>query len=68
VAKIELFGHCDLKSLSFQLRLVNYSVPQNRNGDAAFQKSLEVAQQILPNGPVAVKMAKAAINSGMQVT
>jgi methylglutaconyl-CoA hydratase len=47
--------------------LVNYCVPQNDAGDAAFQKSLEVAQQILPNGPVAVKMAKAAINKGMQV-
>ena len=52
---------------SFQLRMVNYSVPQNSSGDAAFQKALEVAQQILPNGPVAVKMAKAAINRGMQV-
>ena len=52
----------------FQIRLVNYSVPQNTAGDAAYQKSLQVAQQILPNGPIAIKMAKAAINKGMQVT
>ena len=55
------------KILTFQLRLVNHSVPQNSNGDAAYLKALEVAQLILPNGPVAVKMAKAAINKGMQV-
>jgi methylglutaconyl-CoA hydratase len=47
---------------------VNYSVAQNSSGDAAYLKSLEVAQQILPNGPIAIKMAKAAINKGMQVT
>ena len=46
---------------------MNHSVPQNSSGDAAYQKALEVAQLILPNGPVAVKMAKAAINKGMQV-
>lgn len=50
-----------------KIRLVNYSVPQNAAGDAAYQKSLEVAKQILPNGPIAIKMAKAAINKGMQV-
>merc|ERR1712226_721119 len=47
------------------IRLVNHSVPQNENGDAAFEKALEVADQILPNGPVGVKMGKIAINKGV---
>ena len=51
----------------FQIGLVNQSVPQNSNGDAAFVKAVQLAQEILPNGPVGVKMAKAAINRGMDV-
>merc|ERR1712223_1341827 len=47
------------------IRLVNHSVPQNENGDAAFEKALEVDDQILPNGPVGVKMGKIAINKGV---
>ena len=50
------------------IRLVNHSVPQNENGDAAFEKALEVADQILPNGPVGVKMGKIAINKGVDVS
>jgi methylglutaconyl-CoA hydratase len=42
-------------------------VKQNANGDAAFQKALELAKEILPNGPMGVKMAKVAINKGMDV-
>ena len=41
-----------------QIGLVNHSVPQTPAGDAAYQKALEVARQILPNGPVGVRMAK----------
>ena len=51
----------------FQIGLVNQSVPQNSNGDAAFVKAVQLAQEILPNGPVGVKMAKVAINRGMDV-
>ena len=51
-----------------QIRLVNHSVPQNENGDAAYQRAIQLAQEILPNGPVGVKMAKQAINKGMEVT
>jgi len=47
--------------------LANYSVPQNENGDAAYQKSLEIAEKIVPNGPIGVAMAKTAITRGMEV-
>lgn len=29
-----------------KIRLVEHAVPQNENGDAAYQRSLEIAQQI----------------------
>ncbi|CAG9854226.1 unnamed protein product [Phyllotreta striolata] len=50
-----------------KMGLINHLVEQNGDGNAAYLKSLEIAQRILPNGPVAVKMAKQAINRGMQV-
>ena len=42
-------------------------MPQNSNGDAAFVNALELAEGILPNGPLAVKMAKEAMKMGMDV-
>ncbi|XP_044253703.1 methylglutaconyl-CoA hydratase, mitochondrial-like [Tribolium madens] len=50
-----------------RLGIVNHVVSQNTNQDAAYLKSLELAREILPNGPVAVQMAKKAINKGVQV-
>jgi len=50
-----------------RIGLVNHSVPQNDSGDAAYQRAIKLAQEILPNGPVGVKMAKQAINKGMEV-
>ncbi|EFA08853.1 Methylglutaconyl-CoA hydratase, mitochondrial-like Protein [Tribolium castaneum] len=50
-----------------RLGIVNHVVSQNANQDAAYLKSLELAHEILPNGPVAVQMAKKAINKGVQV-
>ena len=47
--------------------LVNHCVPQNEAGDAAYLRSLQLAQEILPNGPVGVAMAKVAINKGSEV-
>lgn len=35
--------------------------------DAAYQRSLEVAREIIPNGPIAIRMAKLAINKGIEV-
>lgn len=50
-----------------KIGLVNHSVPQNDSGDAAYQRAITLAQEILPNGPVGIKMAKQAINKGMEV-
>ncbi|XP_030062968.1 enoyl-CoA hydratase domain-containing protein 2, mitochondrial isoform X2 [Microcaecilia unicolor] len=47
--------------------LVNHAVPQIDHGDAAYQRALVLAQEILPQAPVAVKMAKLAINRGTEV-
>lgn len=47
--------------------IVNYSVAQNDANDAAYQRALKLAEEILPNGPVGVRMAKRAINKGLQV-
>lgn len=40
---------------------------QNDAGDAAYLKALEIAREIIPNGPFAVKMAKEVINRGIEV-
>lgn len=50
-----------------EIGLANHGVTQNTDGDAAYQKSLEIAKQIVVNGPVGVRMAKMAISKGMQV-
>ncbi|XP_063848317.1 methylglutaconyl-CoA hydratase, mitochondrial-like isoform X1 [Scylla paramamosain] len=50
-----------------EIGLVNYVVPQNETGDAAYLRSLELAKKIIPNGPIGVKMAKVAISRGMEV-
>ena len=47
---------------------MNHSVPQNEKGDAAYVRALELAEEILPNGPVGIRMAKVAINKGMDVS
>lgn len=48
------------------LGILNHVMEQNENGDAAYLKSLEIARQIVSNGPIAVKMAKQAINKGLE--
>ena len=50
-----------------KIGLVNHCVDQNEAGDAAYLKSLDLAREILPNGPVGVTMAKMAINKGSEV-
>ncbi|XP_013870573.1 methylglutaconyl-CoA hydratase, mitochondrial [Austrofundulus limnaeus] len=49
------------------LGLVNHSVEQNDSGDAAYLRALELAREINPQGPIAVRMAKLAINQGIEV-
>lgn len=50
-----------------QLGISNHVVPQNEKNDAAYHKALEIATEILPNGPIGVRMAKKAIDQGSQV-
>ena len=35
--------------------------------DSAFHKSIEIAREILPNGPLGIKYSKLAINKGREV-
>mgnify|MGYP002803921689 FL=1 len=48
---------------SEEVGLVNYVV----NESQAYNKALEIASEILPQGPIALQMAKNAINRGMEV-
>lgn len=50
-----------------RLGIVNYVVKQNGQMDAAYHSALALAREIIPNGPVAIKMAKAAITRGYEI-
>ncbi|XP_071384376.1 methylglutaconyl-CoA hydratase, mitochondrial [Centroberyx affinis] len=50
-----------------RLGLVSHSVEQNKSGDAAYLRALELAREFNPQGPIAIRMAKLAINQGMEV-
>lgn len=50
-----------------QMGICSYVAEQNETGDAAYCHALKLAEEILPNGPVGVKMAKKAIDKGLQV-
>lgn len=52
---------------ALQYGAVNRVSEQNDEGTGAYNTALEIAREILPNGPVAVKMAKKAISHGQQV-
>ncbi|XP_061488991.1 enoyl-CoA hydratase domain-containing protein 2, mitochondrial isoform X3 [Rhineura floridana] len=52
---------------AFSVGLVNHTVPQNEKGDAAYQRALALAEEIVPRAPIAVKMGKMAINKGSEV-
>ncbi|XP_044883756.1 enoyl-CoA hydratase domain-containing protein 2, mitochondrial isoform X2 [Mauremys mutica] len=52
---------------ALSIGLVNHTVPQNDEGDAAYQRALTLAKEILPQAPIAVKMGKLAINRGIEV-
>ncbi|KAI4892544.1 hypothetical protein NFI96_024713 [Prochilodus magdalenae] len=52
---------------ALELGLVNRAVQQNQNGDAAHREALNLAREILPQAPVAVRMAKEAMNRGIEV-
>uniref|UniRef100_A0A4X1SE46 AU RNA binding methylglutaconyl-CoA hydratase n=1 Tax=Sus scrofa TaxID=9823 RepID=A0A4X1SE46_PIG len=47
--------------------LISHVLEQNQEGDAAYRKALDLAREFLPQGPVAIRVAKLAINQGMEV-
>ncbi|KAM6173629.1 enoyl-CoA hydratase domain-containing protein 2, mitochondrial isoform 2-T2 [Erethizon dorsatum] len=49
------------------LGLVNHTVDQNEEGDAAYHRARALAQEILPQAPIAVRLGKVAIDRGMEV-
>ncbi|RDD36650.1 Methylglutaconyl-CoA hydratase, mitochondrial [Trichoplax sp. H2] len=49
-----------------KIGLVEEAVEQSVEGDAAYHAAVSLAEQILPQGPLAVRMAKAAINGGIE--
>lgn len=52
---------------AFEIGLINHVVVQNNDGNAAFLKSLELAGEIKDQGPIAVRLAKIAIDKGLDV-
>ncbi|XP_030209524.1 methylglutaconyl-CoA hydratase, mitochondrial [Gadus morhua] len=50
-----------------RLGLVNHSVEQNPSGDSAYLRALALAREFNPQGPIAIRMAKLAINQGIEV-
>lgn len=47
--------------------MVNHAVQQSETKDAAYKMALKIAEEILHNGPIALRMAKQAIDEGIQV-
>jgi len=52
---------------ALEMGIVNYAAKQNSDGNAAYMKALELGREIVPNGPISLKMAKVAINAGIDV-
>ncbi|XP_069088756.1 enoyl-CoA hydratase domain-containing protein 2, mitochondrial [Pleurodeles waltl] len=52
---------------ALSLGLVNHAVAQNESEDAAYQKAMALAEEIVPQAPVAVRMAKLSMNKGFEV-
>ncbi|KAM9796888.1 enoyl-CoA hydratase domain-containing protein 2, mitochondrial isoform X2 [Syngnathus typhle] len=50
-----------------EIGLVNRAVQQDQTGEAAYHEALDLAREILPQAPIAVRMAKEAMNRGMEV-
>ena len=50
-----------------RMGVVNHSVEQNDAGDAAYHRAIELAKEITPNGPIALRVAKMAISKGSEV-
>lgn len=52
---------------AFKIGLINHVVNQNNDGNAAFLKSFELSDEIKNQGPIAVRLAKVAIDKGLDV-
>ncbi|XP_063240993.1 methylglutaconyl-CoA hydratase, mitochondrial [Bacillus rossius redtenbacheri] len=50
---------------AWRMGLVNHAVEQSAGGDAAYERALELAREILPNGPAGVRLAKFAVDKGL---
>ena len=50
-----------------EIGLADYAVEQNENGDAAFVRAMELAEEMQSQGPVALRMAKKSISKGIEV-
>ncbi|KAJ6963102.1 LOW QUALITY PROTEIN: hypothetical protein NC652_001659 [Populus alba x Populus x berolinensis] len=48
---------------AMSMGLVNYSVPAGE----AHSKALEIAREVIQKGPIAIRMAKKAINEGLEI-
>lgn len=46
--------------------IVNHAISQNSTKNAAYEKALDLAREILPNAPIALRCAKQAVNLGIQ--
>ncbi|XP_059056890.1 enoyl-CoA hydratase domain-containing protein 2, mitochondrial [Achroia grisella] len=51
-----------------ELGIANHVVPQNSNNNAAYERALNLAREIIPNAPIAIRCAKQAINEGVQLS
>uniref|UniRef100_A0A3Q2YAH6 Enoyl CoA hydratase domain containing 2 n=1 Tax=Hippocampus comes TaxID=109280 RepID=A0A3Q2YAH6_HIPCM len=49
-----------------EMGLVNRAIEQDQTGEAAYAEALALAREILPQAPIAVRMAKEAMNRGME--
>ncbi|XP_004468890.1 enoyl-CoA hydratase domain-containing protein 2, mitochondrial isoform X2 [Dasypus novemcinctus] len=68
LAKELIFTGRRLNGIQAQaLGLVNHTVSQNEEGDAAYHQARALAQEILPQAPTAVRLGKVAIDRGMEV-
>ncbi|TDH08363.1 hypothetical protein EPR50_G00096500 [Perca flavescens] len=60
-------GKCVGGQTALEMGLVNRAVEQNQTGDAAYREAFSLAREILPQAPIAVRLAKEAINRGIEV-
>lgn len=47
---------------------MNHAVLQNSAKNAAYEKALDLAREIIPNAPIALRCAKQAVNQGIQLS